>query len=103
MTNDIKRVTIWNMKKINSLQLRQSLSKVILVLQKTGEPILLEKGRKPAAVIISLDDFKKRFLEKDADEKRSMVIQKIRMMARESSVKESSENLIRELRDHESI
>ena len=32
------------MKKINALELRQSLGKVLAALEKTGEPILLERG-----------------------------------------------------------
>lgn len=89
------------MQKINALELRQSLSKLINRLQKKGEPILLEKGRKPAAVIISLDDFKTRFIEKEADERRRRVQQKILSLVRKSDVPESAEELIRRLRSGE--
>ena len=87
------------MKHINALQLRQSLSKVIATLQKTGEPILLDKGRKPAAVIISLEDFQKRFVEKAADERRRQVVAKTRGLARKSSSRESAEEIIHKLRN----
>jgi len=86
------------MKKINALQLRQSLSKIISMLQRTGEPILLEKGRKPAAVLISLEDFKKRFVEKEADERRRAIGKRIHTLARTSFLKMSSEDLLRQLR-----
>ena len=86
------------MKKINALELRQSLTKVVTHLQRSGEPILLEKGRKPAAVIISLEDFRKRFVEKDADERRREIQARILKLARRSSAKESAEELVRQIR-----
>lgn len=89
------------MQKINALELRQSLSKVMHKLQRGGKPILVEKGRKPAAVLISLEDFKKRFVEKQADEIRHQVQAKILGLARKSGLKRNAEELIRELRDGE--
>ncbi len=86
------------MKKINALALRHSLTKIIETLQKTGEPILLEKGRKPAAVIISLDDFRMRFIEKDADDKRIAIKEKILNMRKKSHNHESAESILREMR-----
>jgi PHD/YefM family antitoxin component YafN of YafNO toxin-antitoxin module len=87
------------MKKINALELRQSLSKIIDLLQKTGEPILLEKGRKPAAVIISIEDYKLRFVEKDADQRRKQLKAEIAQMKRNSKNKTKSEELLRTLRN----
>lgn len=89
------------MKKINALQLRQSLSKVILILQKTHEPVLLERGKKPAAVIISIDDFEKRFVEKAADEKRREIQKQIAAMSTISKLKLSSEDILRQIRNGE--
>ena len=40
------------MKSVNAVQLRQSLGKVVARLQKDGEPILLQKGHRPVAVLI---------------------------------------------------
>ncbi len=89
------------MEKVNALELRQSLSKIIKRLQRSGEPLLLEKGRQAAAVLISLDDYKKRFVDKYADEKRRALQQKIMDLSRPSKVKKSAEDLIRELRSGE--
>lgn len=86
------------MQKINAIQLRQSLTKVMNRLRRTGEPILLEKGRNPAAVIILLDDFKTRFVEKEADERRREVQRRILSFSRRSKVKQRGEDLVRELR-----
>ena len=86
------------MKKVNALELRQSLTKVIRALQKTGEPILLEKGRKPAAVIISLEDYATRFVEKAADERRKQLYQDILFMKVKSKDDRSTEEILREFR-----
>jgi len=67
-----------DMEKTNALKLRQSLGKVLQRLQKTGQPILVEKDRKPVAVLISLEDFQNRFVDKIADAARSKIIDHIR-------------------------
>lgn len=87
------------MKKINALELRQSLGKIISLLEKGGDPILVERGRKPAAVLISLGDYRARFIDKDADDKRIEIRDSILSMATESSEKESAEDLVREVRN----
>ena len=87
------------MKRINALQLRQSLGKVIDLLQKTGEPILLERGRKQAAVLITLEDYQTRFVEKDADQKRRKIQQEIIDMQRTSKQTRSAETILRNIRE----
>lgn len=86
------------MQTVNALELRHSLSKIIKKLQKDGCPILLEKSRKPAAVLISLEDYKQRFAEKDADDLRKKLQKKILGLSTVSSDKRSAQNLVRELR-----
>ena len=63
-----------SMKRVNALELRQSLGKVLAALAEDGEPIMIEKGRRPAAVLISLKDFRERFHEKDAAEERDRIM-----------------------------
>lgn len=99
LTHDIQCLTIYDMKKINALELRKSLGKIISLLEEGGDPILVERGRKPAAVLISLEDFKERFVDKDADERRLMLRDTIISMASQSNDKTSSEVLLRELRN----
>jgi len=86
------------MKKVNALELRQSLSKIIKILQRTHEPILLEKGRKPAAVIISLEDFAMRFVEKAADERRQKLQEEILSMKIPSKDARTAEVILRDTR-----
>ena len=65
------------MKKTNALKLRQSLGKILKDLAKDGEPILVEKDRKPAAVLIAIEDFQRRFADKEADALREEVVARL--------------------------
>ena len=86
------------MKRINALQLRQSLSKVLSALEKHGEPILLERGRKPVGVIVSLRDFQERFVEKAAAEARDRILEEMDRIATSSVDRTPAVKVLRELR-----
>lgn len=86
------------MRKVNALELRQSLGKVVEVIQRTGEPILLEKGRRPVAVLISLRDFQERFVEMAAAEARDRILKDMDQLARTSVDPTPSVEALRELR-----
>jgi prevent-host-death family protein len=86
------------MERVNALQLRQSLGRVLKRLQKTGQPILLEKDRKPAAVIISLEDYRKRFVDVEADRMRSEMVERIKQAGLRTPEGVSSLDLLREVR-----
>src|SRR5947199_246946 len=58
------------MKSVNALTLRQSLGGVLRQLERGGEPILVQRGRQPAAVLISLRDYQERFVDREADARR---------------------------------
>jgi PHD/YefM family antitoxin component YafN of YafNO toxin-antitoxin module len=88
------------MKKVNALELRQSLGKVLAALEKHGEPILLERGRKPVGVIVSLKDFQQRFVEKSASAARQKIFDAIDELATTSHDHKSAVEILRELRDH---
>ncbi len=88
------------MKKVNALQLRQSLGAVIKKLQSTGEPILVEKGREAVAVLVSLSDYKKRFVDVEADILRKDFVANIRAASLElPNGTENSLDLLRSLRN----
>jgi prevent-host-death family protein len=91
------------MKRVNALQLRQSLGKVLEELAKDGEPIMVEKGRQPAAVLISLRDFRERFHEKDAADQRDQLIARMEEIIRNATKIDPRPGLeiLRELRGHE--
>ncbi|MFM7142040.1 MAG: type II toxin-antitoxin system Phd/YefM family antitoxin [Alphaproteobacteria bacterium] len=86
------------MEKVNALELRQSLGRLLQRLAKDGSPILLEKDRKPAAVIISLEDYRKRFVDVDADERRREMVERIKSARLTTPRGVSSLDLLREVR-----
>lgn len=86
------------MRRVNALELRQSLGKVVAALQRNGEPIILEKGRRPVAVLISLRDFQERFVEKAAAEARAQVLQEMDRLASTSADPTPGVEILRELR-----
>lgn len=86
------------METVNALQLRQSLGRILKRLEKTGGPILLEKDRKPAAVIISLEDYRKRFVDVEADRLRTEIVERIRNAGLKTPPGVSTLDLLREVR-----
>ena len=86
------------MRKVNALELRQSLGKVIATLQRTGEPILLEKARRPVGVLISLQDFQERFVERSAAEARERILEEMDSLARPAADPTPAVEVLRELR-----
>jgi len=56
------------MKTVNALQIRNNLGKVLQELEETGEPILLSKGRKVRAALITFEDFQRRFIDRQTEE-----------------------------------
>lgn len=86
------------MKKTNALDLRQNMGKIVKELLKTGEPILLEKGRVPVAVLITLEDFQKRFTDREADAKRNEIVARIQAANLKPPANKSTLDLIREIR-----
>lgn len=66
------------MKRVNALELRQNLGRVLRSLEKEGDPIIIERQRRPAAVLISLADYQTRFVDREADEQRRAIVERIR-------------------------
>ena len=87
------------MKKVNALELRHSLSKIISILEKNGGPVLLERSRRPAAVLISLRDFEERFIDRDAHNRRIAIRDSINSLARKSSLSTPTEEILRKMRE----
>jgi len=82
--------------KINALQLRQSFGKILKKLLSTDEPIIIEKGRVPVAVLISLKAFRERFIDYREQQKRMELLERFKNSAAKTS--EDSLKILRELR-----
>lgn len=60
------------MKTVNALKIRNHLGEILEELNKTGNPILVSKGRKVQAVLITPEQFKRRFLDYQAEEEKNV-------------------------------
>lgn len=70
------------MRKTNALEMRRNLGAVLRALEKDGGPILVEKNREPTAVLISLRDYRERFVDKVAADERERLAAEILGMRR---------------------
>lgn len=66
------------MEKVNALRMRQSLGRVLRKLEQGGRPVLVERSRKPVAVLVSLEDYQHRFADREADEARQALVARIK-------------------------
>lgn len=84
------------MQTVNALTLRQHFGQVLNDLLTIEEPIVVEKGRKAVAVLISMELFRKRFVDfRDLEAKQALLNQ-----FKENGVKPKRDTLteLRELR-----
>jgi PHD/YefM family antitoxin component YafN of YafNO toxin-antitoxin module len=65
------------MKTINALNIRNNLGKVLQELEETKEPVLVSKGRKVRAALISIEDFQTRFIDKQAEAEKEKWMKKL--------------------------
>jgi PHD/YefM family antitoxin component YafN of YafNO toxin-antitoxin module len=63
------------MKQINALTVRNRFGQVLDMLDADHEPILISKGKKLRAVLISYEDFVLRFIDKQAEEEKRAFIE----------------------------
>lgn len=86
------------MRTVNALEIRNRLGAVLDDLERTGEPIILSKGRRPRAVLISMDDFNRRFVDRQAEDRQKQLLERV-LAARAPGVPgPDSLTVLRELR-----
>jgi PHD/YefM family antitoxin component YafN of YafNO toxin-antitoxin module len=89
------------MKTVNALKIRNHFGEVLELLDKTNEPILVSKGREIRAVLITPEQFRKRFLDYQSEEKKKAILETIKgLRAKRTGVKDSIE-VLRELRGYD--
>jgi len=89
------------MEKVNALTLRNNLGEVLDRLTRTGKPLLISKGRKIRAVLITPEDFEKRFLDVQAKEEKERLFKLFKSLRRAKRGKADSLKLLRELRGYD--
>jgi prevent-host-death family protein len=86
------------MRNVNALEIRNHLGALLDDLEKTGEPVIVSKGRKPRAVLISVRDFQRRFVDRQTEERRKELIDRVLAARAERSGDVDSLTVLRALR-----
>ena len=86
------------MKTVNALELRQSLGKVLDRLEQDGGPIVVCRRRTPAAALVSLKDYRERFVDRAADEQRRDVVARLRQLKFKPPTTGTTLDVLRDLR-----
>jgi len=90
------------MRTVNALKIRNHLGEVLSLLDKTGEPVLVSKGKEIRAVLITTEQFQRRFLDYQADEKKQELLATISKLKEKRLGKKNSISVLRELRGYPS-
>jgi PHD/YefM family antitoxin component YafN of YafNO toxin-antitoxin module len=88
------------MRTVNALTLRNRLGQVLDTLKRTGRPILVSKGREIRAVLITPEDFQRRFLDVQAAEERAKLLRSIKNVSAAKTEPTSSLDVLRHLRGY---
>ena len=88
------------MHQVNALTIRNRLGEVLDLLEADGKPILISKGRKVRAVLVSVEDFKKRFVDVQAEEEKKRFLEGIVQLRGQKTEKTNSVELLRQLRGY---
>ena len=86
------------MKTVNALTIRNKFGEVLSYLEEKNEPVLVTKGKKLRAALVPIKDFQTRFLDKQAEEERDKLLERIRNIRRPGKEKITSVEALRQLR-----
>ena len=89
------------MEKVTALKIRNNLGEILDRLQKTGEPILVSKGRKVRAVLVTPEQFERRFLDWQTREEKRKFLENAKELRKRRMGKLNSLDALRRLRGYE--
>ena len=89
------------MREVNALKIRNHLGEVLELLRTEGEPILISKGRKVAAVLITPEQYQRRFLDHQTEERKRKMLEKVIEMRAKRIGSRDSVTILRELRGYD--
>jgi PHD/YefM family antitoxin component YafN of YafNO toxin-antitoxin module len=61
---------------VNALEKRNRPGAVLDGLERTGEPIILSKGRRPRAVLISMEDLNRHLVDRQAEDRQKQLLER---------------------------
>ncbi len=88
------------MEEVNALKIRNNLGEILDRLNDKGEPILISKGRKIRAVLVTPEQFEKRFLDWQAKDEKNRFLDTVKRLRKRRKEKLSSLTVLRQLRGY---
>jgi len=88
------------MEEVNALKIRNNLGAVLDRLNDTGEPILVSKGKKIRAVLVTPEQFQKRFLDWQAKEEKQQFLDNVKQLRKKGIGSTDSLTLLRQIRGY---
>ena len=89
------------MEEVNALKIRNNLGEILDRLNKNGEPIYISKGRKIRAVLVTPEQFERRFLDWQAQEEKARFLEMLRSLKKKKKENIDSMTALRRLRGYE--
>lgn len=89
------------MEEVNALKIRNNLGEILDRLNATGKPILVSKGRKLRAVLVTPQDFERRFLDYRVKEDKRRLLETMRRLRKKKKEPLESMELLRQLRGYD--
>jgi PHD/YefM family antitoxin component YafN of YafNO toxin-antitoxin module len=100
MIKPISSAEVRAMERVNALKLRNNLGEILDRLAAKGDPILISKGRKIRAVLVTPEDFERRFLDVKAQEEKDRLIQLFKSLRKRKKESIQSLKILRQLRGY---
>jgi len=88
------------MEEVNALKIRNNLGEILDRLQEKGEPILVSKGRKVRAVLVTPEQFERRFLDWQTENEKQNFLNTVKELRGKRKGKENSLTILRQLRGY---
>lgn len=89
------------MLEVNALKVRNNLGEILDRLNEIGEPIYISKGRKIRAVLVTPEQFEKRFLDWRIKEEKAKLLASFKSHKKKRKKTQSSLKILRGLRGYE--
>ena len=89
------------MEEVNALKVRNNLGEILDRLNDKGEPILISKGRKIRAVLVTPQQFEKRFLDWKVKEEKERLLDSLKQLRKKRKENIGSLTVLRQLRGYE--
>jgi len=89
------------MEEVNALTIRNNLGKILDRLNKSGEPVLISKNRKIRAVLVTPEQFERRFLDWQSQDERRRFLAAMKQLKRSRKGNITTLAVLRKLRGYD--